>query len=57
MTFGTGLIVVFRDENIRRLHIAVNNPFLVSMLQRTTDRYEQLQAFPCTSGGVRHSNR
>ena len=43
------LTIDLRHENIRRLDIPVNDPFQVSMLNRPTDRDEQLKSFVGTA--------
>jgi hypothetical protein len=42
---GHGFAVVRGDEHIGWLDVAVNDPFLVGMLDGVADRVEQLQPF------------
>ncbi len=44
MTFGTGLAVDHRDQDVRRLDVAVDDPLLMGMLDRLTDLDERGQA-------------
>ena len=43
ITFGTGLPSCERDEDVRRLEVAVDDPLLVGVLDRLADRHEQLE--------------
>jgi len=40
---GHRLIVLGRDQDIRRLHVSMNNPFLVGMMDGLTDLLEESQ--------------
>ena len=40
---GHGLAVVERDQHVRRLDVAVDDPLLVGVLDRLADRDEELQ--------------
>lgn len=42
---GNGLVAVGGKQNIRRLQIAMNDPFQMRMLHRVANGREQLQAF------------
>src|SRR2546430_1635566 len=41
-----GYAIIDGDENVRRFDIAMNDPLLMSMLDRLTDFHEQVQPLP-----------
>jgi hypothetical protein len=43
ITFGHGHAVVLRDQNVRRLDVAVNDAFLMRVLDGLTDLDEQVE--------------
>ena len=43
MTLGDGLSVLQRDQHVRRFDVAVDDPFLVGVLDGLADRHEQLK--------------
>ena len=43
MIFGTGVVAVQRDEDVRRLEVAVDDPLLVGVLHRVADADEELE--------------
>ena len=50
MTLGTGDAVVQRDQDVRRLEVAVDDPLLVRVLHRLADLDEQLQPLGGSAG-------
>jgi hypothetical protein len=46
ITFGTGRSSYRGGQHVRRLDVAVDNAFLMSVLDRLADRHEQLQPLP-----------
>ena len=50
---GHRLAVVERDQDVRRLDVAVDDPLLVGVLDRLADRDEQLQPLARASAGLR----
>ena len=46
ITFGTGLAVDQRDQDVGGLEVAVDDPLLVGVLHGVADRDEQLEPLP-----------
>ena len=57
ITFGTGVAVVQRDQDVGRLEVAVDDPLLVGVLHRLADRDEQLQPLARSRAGLGRSTR
>ena len=57
ITFGTGVAVVQRDQDVRRLEVAVDDPLLMGVLHRLADLDEQLQPLPRRRAGSGRSTR
>ena len=57
ITFGTGFAVVDRHEDVRRLEIAMDDPFLMRVLHRLADRDEQLEPLLRSRAAARRSSR
>ena len=55
ITLGTGLPSWMHDQHVGRLDVAVDDAFLVGVLDRLADRDEQLQPLAEASGAVRRS--
>ena len=43
MTLGTGGAVVERDQDVRRLDVAVDDPLLMGVLHGLADQHEQVE--------------
>ena len=54
---GNRLAVVQRDQHVGRFDVAMNDPFLVRMLDRLANLDEQFQPFLGSSAGCDRSTR
>ena len=57
ITFGTGVAVVQRDQDVGRLEVAVDDPLLVGVLHRPADLDEQLEPLAGRRAGPGRSSR
>ena len=53
ITLGTGPPSMQRDQHVRRLEVAVDDPLLVRVLHGLADRHEQLQPLAGSRAGSR----